>query len=178
MKVFRGLLAASSGAAAAEMALVTPILLMLMFGSAEVGNYFVNQHSLVKAVRDGARFAGRLSLANYATCSGSLPPGDVTGDQVRKIVINGYYSDTDGITPNIQNGDITITWNCAAKAGTVDMKGIYKTRAAICGGGVPGCAQWVTVSASVDYRPILSSLGFSGLNINLNAAQQAAIMGI
>lgn len=178
MKVLRGLLAASSGAAAAEMALVTPILLMLMFGSAEVGNYFVNQHSLVKAVRDGARFAGRLSLANYGTCSGTLTDGTPAADATKNVVMNGYYSGSDGITPNIKTTDITITWNCAAKAGTVDMKGIYKTRAAICGGGVPGCAQWVTVSASVRYQPILSSLGFSGLSIRLNAAQQAAIMGI
>lgn len=178
MRKLRGLLAASSGAAAVEMALVTPILLTLMFGSAELGNYFVNQHSLVKAVRDGARFAGRQGMSNYGTCSGSLPPGNVLGDQVRMIVINGYYSTADRITPNIQNSDITIDWNCAAKAGTVDMKGIYKTRASLCGGGVPGCAQWVTVSASVNYKPILSSIGFSGLSIRLNAAQQAAIMGI
>ena len=31
----------------------------LMFGAVELGNYFLNEHSLVKAVRDGARYAAR-----------------------------------------------------------------------------------------------------------------------
>lgn len=178
MKNLRRLLAASSGAAAVEMALVTPILLTLMFGSAEVGNYFVNEHSLVKAVRDGARFAARQGLSNYATCSGTLASGNATADAIKNVVMNGYYSGGTGITPNIKVADITITWNCAAKANSVDMKGIYKTRASLCAAGSLGCAQWVTVSATVNYQPILSSMGFSGLNIQLNAAQQAAIMGI
>ena len=45
-------------AAAAELALVLPLLLIIMFGSFEIGNYFLNEHILVKAVRDGARVAG------------------------------------------------------------------------------------------------------------------------
>ena len=49
----------SRGAAAAEMALVLPLLLVILFGSLELGNYFMNEHTLIKAVRDGARFAGR-----------------------------------------------------------------------------------------------------------------------
>ena len=179
MRTLRQFLAATNGAAAIEMALVTPILLMLMFGGAEVGNFFVNEHSLVKALRDGARFAGRQSMTNYSTCSGSLASGTPTGDAVRNVVINGYTSGSDGITPNIKAADITVTFNCATQVNSVAMKGIYKTRAGVCRGvGALGCAQWVTVTASVTYKPILSSFGFKGLSIQLNAAQQAAIMGI
>lgn len=178
MRMLRRFFAASSGAAAVEMAIAMPVLLILMFGSAEVGNYFVNEHSLVKAVRDGARFAGRQSMANYGTCSGSLAAGTTVGDAIRNVVINGYYSASDGITPNIKAADITVTYDCASQANSVDMKGIYKTRASICAAGSKGCAQWVTVSATVNYKPILSSLGFSGLSITLNASEQAAVMGI
>ena len=50
------ILGCNTGAAAAEMALVLPILIALMFGSFELGNYFLNQHVVTKAVRDGLRF--------------------------------------------------------------------------------------------------------------------------
>ena len=43
-----------SGVAAVEMALVAPLLLALLFGSVELGKYFLDQHVVVKAVRDGA----------------------------------------------------------------------------------------------------------------------------
>jgi hypothetical protein len=37
----------------------------------------------------------------------------------------------------------------------------------------------VTVTASVPYTPVIGApLGFSGVGINLNASQQAAVMGI
>jgi hypothetical protein len=50
------------------------------------------------------------------------------------------------------------------------MSGIYKGRA----GGAP----IVTVTASVPYTPVLRSFGFRGVGLNLNATQQAAVMGI
>ena len=62
------------GAAAAEMALVAPMLITLMFGSFELGNYFLSEHALAKAVRDGARYATRIAVTNY-----SCPSGSATG---------------------------------------------------------------------------------------------------
>ena len=55
----RALLASDDAAAAAEMALVVPLLVILMFGSFELGRYFLDEHVVVKAVRDGARYASR-----------------------------------------------------------------------------------------------------------------------
>jgi len=49
-------------AAAAEMAIVTPILVSLMFGSFEMGNYFLSEHVVAKAVRDGGWLVLRFSL--------------------------------------------------------------------------------------------------------------------
>ena len=63
---FASLLRDRRGAAAAEMALVTPLLLRPSCSArSSSGNYFYNEHILVKAVRDGARYAARQDFANY-----------------------------------------------------------------------------------------------------------------
>ena len=156
------------GSAAVEMALTMPLLLALMFGSAEIGNYFMNEHSLIKAVRDGARYAARQSFANYTACSGT--PGGTVESDTQNVVMNGYLSTGTIITPNIQASDITVATSCMTTAGGQTMLGIYRGR--------PNGAQIVTVTAQVTYRPILSSLGFSGFGMQLNAESQAAVAGI
>jgi len=157
-----------NGAAAAEMALVVPLLVVIMFGSVELGNYFMNEHSLVKAVRDGARFAARQSFANYTACTGS-PGGAVVGD-TQNIVMNGYLSGGTSLTPNISAADIKVTTSCALTAGDQDMLGIYRGRAT--------GAQIVTVTATVNYRAVLGGLGFDALGLHLNAESQATVAGI
>ena len=156
------------GAAAAEMALVTPLLLTLMFGSVELGNYFMNEHILVKAVRDGARFAARQSFTNYDGCSGS-PGGSVVSD-TKTLVMTGLLSGGANKLRNWSNTTISVTMNCSTMAGTETMLGIYRGRA----GGAPR----VTVSATVPYQPVLAAFGFTGIGFNLNASQNAAVMGI
>jgi Flp pilus assembly protein TadG len=167
IRLFHRLARNSSGAAAAEMALVTPLLLIIMFGSVELGNYFMNEHSLVKAVRDGARFAARQSFTSYPDCS---TVGTSAQDATKNVVMYGYLSGSAVLTPNITTSDITVSTSCAASAGGQSMLGIYRGRAT--------GAQVVTVSATVAYRSVLGSFGFSGASINLNASSQAAVQGI
>ena len=155
------------GNAAAEMALVLPLLLTIMFGSLELGNYFMNEHTLVKAVRDGARFAARQSFANYPDCS---TVSTAARDSTRNVVMNGALVGGSIITPNIEANDINVTTSCTAAAGGETMSGIYAGRA--------NGAQIVTVSATVAYRPVISAFGFTGIGLNLNAASQAAVTGI
>ena len=156
------------GAAAVEMALVLPVVLALMFGSVELGNYFMNEHSLVKAVRDGARFAARQNFSTYTACSGE--PGGSTVSDTKNVVINGYLSGGAAITPNISASDITVETACSASSGGQTMLGIYRGRAT--------GAQIVTVSATVDYRSVLGLMGFSGFGLTLNASSQAAVTGL
>lgn len=156
------------------MALVLPLLLVILFGSLELGNYFMNEHTLIKAVRDGARFAARQSFTNYTACSGS-PGGTVVAD-TRNVVMNGYLSGGSIVTPNIQATDIDVTTSCKSTAGGQAMSGIYIGRDV--DGDTQDDAQIVTVSASVNYRPILASYGFSGVGMTLNAASQAAVAGM
>jgi len=166
------------GSAAAEMALIFPLMLIIMMGSVELGNYFMNEHSLVQSVRDGARFAARQSFTNYTGCSGQ-PGGTVVAD-TQNVVMDGYRSGGTIVTPNISTGDIDLQVTCAASAGGEDMLGIYRSRLSTnCNGAtVNGCAQIVTVTAQVPYRSILGVLGFTGIGAKLNASSQAVVTGI
>ena len=161
------LLVETRASAGVEMALSLPILLTLLFGSVGLGNYFMNEHSLVKAVRDGARFAARQSFTSYADCS----TVDTTiRDNTRNVVMYGYLSGTNVLTPNIVASDITVATSCASTVGGQTMQGIYRGRTA--------GAQIVTVSATVSYRSVLGvAFGFSGAGMHLNAASQAAVTG-
>ena len=69
--MIRRLARQDSGSAAAEMALVTPLLIALMLGSMELGHFFYSEHVVVKAVRDGARYASRQGFTNF-TCPNTI----------------------------------------------------------------------------------------------------------
>jgi hypothetical protein len=158
-----------SANAAAEMAMVTPLLLILMFGCVELGNYFWNEHTLLKAVRDGARFAARQPFANYTACSGA--PGGTVVTDTKNVVMYGYLTGTTPLTPNITAANVTITQSCTTTAGSQTMGGVYSQ-------DVSG-AHVVTVAAQVNYRPVIAvALGFSGVGKTLYAASQAAVTGL
>ena len=164
------LLCDESANAAAEMAMVTPLLLILMMGCAELGNYFWNEHTLIKAVRDGARFAARQGFSNYPDCS---TVATSLRDNTRNVVVYGYLSDTSGNTqtPNISATNVTVGTSCATTAGGQNMTGLYEDQA--------NGAQIVKVSATVTYRPIIAmALGFSGVSKTLYAESQAAVTGL
>ena len=162
------------GAAAAEMALVTPLLLTILLGSVELGNYFYNEHILVKAVRDGARYAGRQDFSYYSACSGA-PTGTVEAE-TKALVRTSLRSGGTNRIVNISDGDITVATSCATTAtddasSTETMSGIYRGRS--------GGAAVVTVTASANYTPVIgAAFGFSGTGFRLNASQQAAVMGL
>lgn len=169
--MFLHLLRDRRGAAAAEMALVMPLLLLIMLGCTELGNFFMNEHSLMKAVRDGARFAARQSFSNYPTCSGSPDTTNVV-TPTQNVVMYGYLSGSQVLTPNITAADVTVTTNCfTGQVGGQTMTGIYT--------GLANGAQIVQVSASVTYRPIIATaFGISSFTTVLNATSQAAVTGL
>lgn len=174
MTVGARLLRSTRGAAAVEMALVTPLLLIIMMGSFELGNYFMNEHKLVKAVRDGARFAARQNFSNYDACLGS-PGGTVVAD-TRTLVMTGLLSGGTNKLRNWTATTVNVTMNCSATVDGQPMSGIYRDRKDA-SGTLTGAPR-VTVTATVPYQSVLGSLGFSGIGLNLNASQNAAVMGI
>lgn len=162
------------GAAAAEMALVTPLLAVILIGSVELGNFFYNEHILLKAVRDGARYAARQGFENY-DCSGG--PSDAVRDDTRELVQTMVLTGGSDRMVDWDAATIAVTERCVSTAtdmsnSTETMIGIYEDLSL---GGVP----IVTVSATVPYTPVIGApFGFSGVGFNLNASQEAAVMGI
>lgn len=156
------------GAAAAEMALVIPLLCTILFGSVELGSYLYNQHILTKAVRDGARFAARQSFTLYG-CSG-VPGGTVEAD-TRALVRTALLAGGTDRFADIQDADITLSTSCKTTQGGQSMTGIYRN--------ATGGAPIVTVAANVDYVPVVGvPFGFSGAGFHMRSTQQAAVMGI
>lgn len=163
MNIVRALISCKNGSAAAEMALVTPLLIIIMFGIFEAGNFFWNQHIVENAVRDGVRFAGRKPLSEFAGCA---PSTSVIND-TRNVIRTGRVS---GGTPRIAGWNdgiatITITGHCSATTNT----GIYVNN--------PAGAPVVTVTATVSYNALFNNLGFTTTTLNLQADAQAAAMG-
>jgi hypothetical protein len=156
------------GSAAAEMVLVLPILLSLMFGSLEVGNYFLSQHVLVKAVRDGARFAARHSFDDFPTCDAS-PPLTIS-DATEELVRTGQLSGGTDRLPNWDEATFTITTRCSPGVGGTTYTGLYL--------GMPEGAHFIEVSASLPYRSILGLIGLSSPSLTLNAREEAPVSGV
>lgn len=145
------------------MALILPILMTIMFGSFEAGHFFWNQHVLTKAVRDGARFAGRQPFGSFdkVTCK----PTQAVKDVVSNVTSSGKIL---GGTPRNANWEdvvVTVDGNCSAATKT----GIYVNNTA----GAP----FVLVEASVTFDTLFVGLGFEDAQITIQADSQAAVMG-
>jgi len=153
------------------MALVAPMLITLMFGSFELGNYFLDDHVVTKAVRDGARFAARQPFTYYSACSGS--PSDPALTQIKNVVRTGQIAN--GGTARLPGwtsaSTITVTISCNTTGnGGSAFSGIYT--------GMTTGAPVVTISADVPYTSLFNSLGFSSTSLRLRGSSQAAVMGI
>ncbi|GAA4744781.1 pilus assembly protein [Sphingomonas daechungensis] len=162
------LLRQQSGAAAAEMALVAPLLIALMFGSMELGHYFYSEHVVVKAVRDGARFAARQSFADF-TCPAGTIGGTVVADTQNVTRTNQLAA---GGTPRLAGwtnaASVSVTATCVSNS-----SGTYVT-AYGSGTEIP----IVVVQASVPYTSLFSVIGFNSAGLQLRATERAVVMGI
>jgi len=179
----RRLLRNQHAAAAAELALVTPILLALMFGSLELGNFFSDEHALEKQVRDGARYAARLELASAYSCPGTVFQDVNATTNIINVTKNGVVSGsgnprwTDYWTRTCtgQQQTLTVSIRCVAKTaidtGNSGNSGIYTS---LGGTDIPV----VKVSGAVMYRSVLASLGFNTANLCLRAESEAAVQGL
>jgi hypothetical protein len=157
------------------MALVLPFMLALIFGSMELGNFFLSEHALVKQVRDGARFASRLKLADGYAC-----PTAVFEDPGAETLIE----------------NVTRT---GSLAGGTDYRRPFAAGATACGGAADTvtvsvrCADpdayggvWadldgdipvVSVDGAVTYNSILGTLGFSDGGLCLRAQSEVPAAG-
>ena len=152
------------------MALVAPFLLALMFGAAELGNYFFNEHILLKGVRDAAIFASRRDLTMYDCASGTVNPTVVS--DAKALTRTGQLTGGTDRLPNWTSGNTTfnVTVTCVTAANGTTLSGIYKAN----NGQVPV----ITVAAKVPYLSVGHQLGFNATTLNLHASEQAAVVAI
>lgn len=156
---------ARSGSAAVEMALVAPIFLVLMFGSFDLGNYFMSEHVVVKAVRDGARYASRRAFAEY-DCSTGTVSSDVSGKTVNLTRTGEIASGGTARLPGwTDDSTVTVAISCDSSG---SYSGIYNGVADV---------PVVTVTASVPYGSLFKSFGI-GPDLSLNASSQVTVMGV
>lgn len=156
----------TSGHAAAEMAMVMPLLLLIMFGSVEVGHYFYQEHIVVDAVRDGARYAARQSFDDV-NCAG-VDAGVATSVKRATRLISPNAADT-AENRRIQNWDsddtVTVSVTCADNE---DFAGLYANMLEL---------PRVRVDAVVAYNSLFSFLGFGNLSLSVAASSEAAAVG-
>jgi len=172
-----------SASAAVEMALVTPILLAILFGSVEMGNFFMSEHAIEKQVRDGARYAARLPLAAAYACPGNVFADANATNDIINVTKTGAVSGAgfprwdSSFWDRTCTGDtqtVQVSVSCVKKS-DIDTEdtgntGIYT--------GLNGDIPVVTVSARVRYLSVLGTLGFKSTNLCLNAESKAALQGL
>lgn len=149
------------------MALITPLVLVLIFTMAEGGYYLWSEHKVIKGVRDAARYAGRLDFSKY-TC-----PSTIDGTAKTAIENLARTGELSGGTPKVPNWDgssqaeAEATISCTG-AGTTG--GLY--------GVVAGNAPRVKVSATVPYPSLFGALGFTNATIYLRAEAESPVVGL
>ena len=142
-----------------------PLLLLLLFGAFELGNFFLSEHVVQKSVRDASRYAARLSIIpNYTGC-------DVSEDAAQRIRNVARTGDPAGSTARLRDwsdGNTSVTISC-------DTTSSYATGGTYA--NFPDGAPVITVSATVPYNTFFGAAGLGPETINLNAQSQAAVFG-
>lgn len=165
---------AQGGAAAAELALSLPLMLVLLFGATEAGFYFYNEHKLIEGVRDGARFASRQSFGDFP-CGSAIDA--TTLGQIQTVTRTGSIAGTDNRLPGMTNAHVTVSFVCTNQMETVPGSGSFVPVSGIYENA--GQAQVVTIDASVPYQSLFGFVyGFPSGGIWLNAEQQTTVNGV
>ena len=143
-----------------------PLLLALLFVGFEGGYFLWNEHKVVKGVRDGARYAGRLSYTDY-DCGGSI---DSTAEMgIKNLTRTGKLTGGAAVIPGWADAGVTVSVACQTQGG------IYEINA--------NNAPVVTVSALVPYpssplTALAGALGFNVSDIHLRAEAESPVVGL
>lgn len=119
---------AQRGLAAVEMALIMPVFLLLMLGTAELGRACYQYNTLVNAAREGARYISARARNGGGVVA--MDPDDITA--AANLIVSG--------TP--------------ADGGTPIMSGLEVGQVTI----VESPADYITVTVAFDYQPVLVTI--------------------
>lgn len=157
-----------TASAAAEMALMLPVLFALIFTTYEGGHYMWSEHKVLKGVRDGARYAARLPFTNFDCTDTDLVGADAATrmTEIKNLTRTGMISGGTPKVPGWADDDITVSVQCNATYNT----GLYS--------GIAGGAPTVTVATVVEYPSILGLLGFDTSGAVVRGQANAAVTGL
>ena len=147
---------ARGGVAAVELVLILPVLMLMLFGTIEVGRLLFDFHAASKTVRDATRYLTRIDAAALGlTCTGvNVAAAEVINAKnlalrgtidTSKPYLLGYWTDANSVS---------VTANCIDNSGGI-YQGFYT--------GVTAIPN-ITVSATVS-MPLLNGW-WLGLNNN------------
>lgn len=153
------------GNAGAEMALMLPLLLLLLFVGLEAGHFIWTQHKLTEAVRNGARYASRLDVVQVCP---EFDAGALA--RIKLLTRTGQLSDSaaKALVPGWTEDQVTISRFCGAFVETGIYSDLHGEKAPL-----------VSVQAKdVPYSSLFGVLGVIDPDIKLNARSNAAVIGL
>jgi Flp pilus assembly protein TadG len=157
----RQALRCEQGNAAAEFAMVLPLLLILLFAFYEAGRLFWNYNVVASSARDAARFAARLPIV----CPGSLAPSDET--KVKQLARTGIPAS--GGTPLLpgwtSDSSVTVQVTCISNPSGNTYQGRYNGMAQI---------PTIKVTAAAPYS-ILFGTFFPSVNLTSVSTANAQV---
>lgn len=185
MSVFVRLVRCERAAAAAEMALVTPLLVLLLAGAVEIGYYFYSEHRLVESVRDAARYVARSNFSSFTTCPASGSQTNFTTADALYLQARNVAKTGNPASANSEHGRLP-GWGTSAPDGS-DFQMSFTCLSAVTVGGTStnidgiwkyttGGARVLDIEANVPHASIFAVFGID-LPLVLNAHQQAAVVG-
>jgi Flp pilus assembly protein TadG len=144
-----------TGAALTEFLIALPLLLLLLVGSFQLGYYVMYNHSVEKAVRNGARYLARVPQQGI---------GGWGAQNMRNLMVTGTVDGTGA--PLLQGWTTTNAAATIAVATSPDPVPALPTRLA-----------WVRVTATVPVDlPVLSAFGFED-GITVTASHEERHVG-
>ena len=123
------------GIAMVEFAIVLPLLMLIMLGTAELGRAFYQYNTLNKAVRDGSRYLANTAI-NATTGVINLDLDNKRANTQKLVVFGNTAGTGNSLLPGLTVANITVTSPSAVH---------------------------VTVAAQYAFRPLIASLPTFGL---------------
>jgi Flp pilus assembly protein TadG len=160
----------TTGVSAVEFALVTPILLLILAGTVDIGGSLKAKFELSTAVSAGSNYA-LLNGANVSSAGGGALANNIVavtasgfsgdGGTVQVVINNGASVALNASTATMTQAGTAANADkcyCPTSSGSTLTWGSSVTCGSICsGGGIGG--KFVTISASRPYSPLFGGLG-------------------
>ena len=166
----RGFARARAGAVGTEFAFCMPILLLLLFGSIEIGRGLHDFHVVNESVRDAARYLSRVPV----TCPAGTVDDANDESAARALAMTGNVN-TVGPAP-----DLLAYWNFPADAATIDVTVACLDNS---GGGLAGIyggstlVPVVELTANVPFAFLFGEMVVSNANITISISHKVINVG-